>query len=66
MAFASERGGSGGATRLPLPSQPIIVAPRWAGHIGFGEIEDELARLVDAVLAEAEAGKTKPLAPDDL
>lgn len=61
------------AAELPPEEQDRLAAliltdlqseARW--EQAFAETEDELARLVDAALAEAEADRTKPLVPDSL
>lgn len=61
------------AAELPPEEQDRLAAliladlqseARWEQT--FAETEDELSRLVDAALAEAGAGRTKPLVPDNL
>lgn len=61
------------AAELPPEEQDRLAAliladlqseARW--EQAFAETEDELSRLADAALTEAEAGQTKPLVPDNL
>lgn len=61
------------AAGLPAEEQDRLAAliladlqseARW--EKAFAEAEDELARLADSALTEAEAGRTKPLVPHSL
>jgi len=61
------------AAELPAEEQDRLAAliladlqseARW--EQAFAGTEDELARLADAALTEAEAGRTQPLVPDSL